>query len=135
MIYMLLRMRDLDMKSREIDLKLQRRAPRSGIHFSARNIAFSSNRLQKTAALALNRRRIRQLLSIDLFEKTQSLSSYSRIYGNFGDADQCTQLKLLNLCWDSTDFRIGKRQRQMQIQEPHAQIRRTGHPQMQIPHP
>ena len=102
---MLLRMRDLDMKSREIDLKLQRRAPRSGIHFSARNIAFSSNRLQKTAALALNRRRIRQLLSIDLFEKTQSLSSYSRIYGNFGDADQCTQLKLLNLCWDSTDLK------------------------------
>jgi hypothetical protein len=37
----------LDMKTREIDLKLRQRGPRSGIRFSALNIVFSFNRLQK----------------------------------------------------------------------------------------
>lgn len=102
---MLLRIRDLDMKSDEIDLKSRPRTAGSGIYFSAPNAAFLSSRLQKNAKLTLNRRKILQLLSIDLFEKTPILSRFSHISGNFGAAIPCTQLKSFNLCWDSTDLK------------------------------
>jgi len=55
---MLLRMSEMDMKSGEIDLKLQQRALRSGDDFSSRNAVFSSSHLQKNHELDLNRRKI-----------------------------------------------------------------------------
>jgi hypothetical protein len=58
MRYMLLRMSEMDMKSGEIDLKLQQRALRSGDDFSSRNAVFSSSHLQKNHELDLNRRKI-----------------------------------------------------------------------------